>query len=71
MDIDEIGLDSLDLKYIQYIHTKCNDGPVGIETIVAGISEDIHTVEDVIESYLLQIGFIMKSPKVEFLTKIA
>ncbi len=65
MDIDKIGLDLLDQKYIMKTF---NGGPVGIETIVAGISEDQTTVEDVIEPYLLQIGFIVKSPKGRILT---
>lgn len=69
MDIDRIGLDLLDQKYIKYIMKTFNGGPVGIETIVAGISEDQTTVEDVIEPYLLQIGFIIKSPKGRVLTE--
>lgn len=69
MNIDEIGLDALDQKYLKYIFNVCNGGPVGIETIVAGISEDLRTVEDVIEPYLLQIGFIAKSLKGRVLTE--
>lgn len=69
MNIDRIGLDLLDQKYINYIMKTFNGGPVGIETIVAGISEDQITVEDVIEPYLLQIGFIVKSPKGRILTE--
>ena len=69
MNIDRIGLDLLDQKYIKYIMNTFNGGPVGIETIVAGISEDQTTVEDVIEPYLIQIGFIVKSPKGRILTE--
>jgi Holliday junction DNA helicase RuvB len=68
MNIDSIGLDLLDQKYINYIMNLFNGGPVGIETIVAGIAEDQTTVEEVIEPYLLQIGFIIKSPKGRILT---
>jgi Holliday junction DNA helicase RuvB len=69
MNIDSIGLDLLDQKYINYIMNLFNGGPVGIETIVAGIAEDQTTVEEVIEPYLLQIGFIVKSPKGRILTE--
>lgn len=69
MHIDRIGLDLLDQKYINYIMKTFNGGPVGIETIVAGISEDKRTVEEVIEPYLIQIGFIVKSPKGRVLTE--
>jgi Holliday junction DNA helicase RuvB len=68
MNIDSIGLDLLDQKYIKYIMKTFNGGPVGIETIVAGISEDQTTVEEVIEPYLIQIGFIIKTPKGRVLT---
>ncbi len=69
MNIDAIGLDLLDQKYINYIIKVFNGGPVGIETIVAGISEDKTTVEEVIEPYLLQIGFVVKSPRGRILTR--
>ena len=69
MNIDSIGLDLLDQKYIDYIMKTFNGGPVGIDTIVAGISEDQRTVEEVIEPYLIQIGFIVKSSKGRVLTK--
>jgi Holliday junction DNA helicase RuvB len=69
LNVDDIGLDNLDHKYLTYILKTCNGGPIGIETIVAGISEDQTTVEDVIEPYLLQIGFITKSPKGRILTE--
>lgn len=68
MNIDRIGLDVLDQKYINYIFKVFGGGPVGIETIAAGISEDQTTVEDIIEPYLLQIGFMVKSPKGRMLT---
>jgi len=68
MNIDRIGLDLLDQKYINYIMKTFNGGPVGIETIVSGISEDQTTVEEVIEPYLIQIGFIIKTPKGRALT---
>ncbi len=68
LNIDNIGLDILDHKYLMYILKTCNGGPIGIETIVAGIGEDQNTVEDVIEPYLLQIGFMNRSSKGRVLT---
>lgn len=68
LNIDNIGLDILDHKYLIYIFKTCNGRPIGIETIVAGIAEDQNTVEDVIEPYLLQIGFINRSAKGRILT---
>lgn len=69
LKVDGLGLDSLDHKYLLYIMKRCKGGPVGIETITAGISEDQNTIEDVIEPYLLQIGFIARTPKGRVLTE--
>jgi len=63
IDIDELGLDRNDREYLSCIITKFNGGPVGLDTICASISEDHDTVEDVIEPYLLQLGFIDRTPK--------
>lgn len=61
LGVDEMGLDSFDLKYLECIMTRFNGGPVGIETISTSINEDINTIEDVIEPYLLEIGFINRT----------
>jgi len=63
IDIDERGLDRNDREYLETIIKKFNGGPVGLETICAAMSEDKDTVEDVIEPYLLQLGFIDRTPK--------
>lgn len=63
LEIDEIGLDGIDRKLIKSIIEKHAGGPVGVETIASTISEDIGTIEDVIEPYLLQIGFLKKTPR--------
>ena len=63
IDVDEIGLDRNDREYLRTIIEKFNGGPVGLETISAAISEDKDTIEDVIEPYLLQLGFIDRTPK--------
>lgn len=69
LDIDEYGLDKLDRKYLNYIAENYKGGPVGIETIAAGLSEDKDTLEDTIEPYLLQIGFLSRTPRGRVLTE--
>lgn len=63
LDVDEIGLDRNDRDYLETIINKFKGGPVGLETIAAATSEDKDTIEDVIEPYLLQLGFIDRTPK--------
>ena len=63
MDIDELGLDRNDREYLDTIIKKFNGGPVGLDTIAAATSEDRDTIEDVIEPYLLQLGFIDRTNK--------
>ncbi len=70
LKIDEIGLDALDYKYISFVMNNYSGGPVGIETIAAGLSEEKDTVEDTIEPYLLQIGFINRTPRGRVITHI-
>lgn len=61
--IDEKGLDYLDRKYLDAIYHKFNSGPVGLGTIAATLWEEEATLEDVVEPYLLQIGFIERTPR--------
>lgn len=63
LEVDEVGLDSSDVRYLKSIIEKHAGGPVGIETIASTISEDIGTIEEVIEPYLLQVGFIKKTSR--------
>jgi holliday junction DNA helicase RuvB len=63
MDIDPLGLDLTDKKIIETIILKFNGGPVGVGTIAVSIGEEINTVEDVYEPYLLQLGFIKRTSK--------
>lgn len=63
LDIDEKGLDKNDREYLNTIINKFSGGPVGLETISAAISEDKDTIEDVIEPYLLKLGFIDRTRK--------
>lgn len=69
--IDEMGLEESDRKLLQEIITKHNGGPVGLSTLAATLSEDSLTVEEVIEPYLLQIGFLKRTPKGRVVTKFA
>ena len=63
MEIDELGLDFIDRKILNSIIHKFSGGPVGLDTLAATISEDATTIEDVYEPYLLQLGFIARTPR--------
>ena len=63
LKIDEFGLDSTDRTLLKLIIEKYNGGPVGIETIAAAIGEDVRTLEDVCEPYLLQAGLLQRTPR--------
>lgn len=71
MEVDEFGLDKIDRKYLITIIDKFGGGPVGVETLSAGISEEIETIEDVYEPYLMQIGFIERTPRGRMVTPAA
>jgi holliday junction DNA helicase RuvB len=63
MEVDEIGLDQTDRNMLITIIQKFNGGPVGLDTLAASTSEDSETIEDVYEPYLLQLGFIARTPR--------
>jgi len=63
LEVDSLGLDSSDIRFVKAIIEKHGGGPVGIETIASTISEDIGTIEEVIEPYLLQIGFVKRTSR--------
>ncbi|MEK7604975.1 MAG: Holliday junction branch migration DNA helicase RuvB [Patescibacteria group bacterium] len=71
LEIDQLGLDQLDSKYLLAIIEKHSGGPVGIETIASTLSEDIGTLEDMVEPYLMQVGFVKRSPRGRVATKRA
>jgi Holliday junction DNA helicase RuvB len=71
LGVDPFGLDELDRKYLKNIIEKHEGGPVGVETIAASIAEDIGTVEEVVEPYLLQLGFIKRTKSGRVATKSA
>jgi holliday junction DNA helicase RuvB len=66
--VDSMGLDQLDLRYLTMIASNFGGGPVGIETIAAGLSEPRDAIEDIIEPYLIQQGFIQRTPRGRVLT---
>mgnify|MGYP002798040044 FL=1 len=63
MDIDELGLDDTDRGLLRALIEKFGGGPAGLETLAATINEDANTIEDVYEPYLMQIGFIARTPR--------
>ena len=71
LGVDPFGLDELDRKYLKNIIEKHDGGPVGVETIAASIAEDIGTVEEVVEPYLLQLGFLKRTKSGRVATKSA
>ena len=63
LEIDELGLDETDRKILETIILKYKGGPVGLETLAATIGEEVETIEDVYEPYLMQIGFLSRTPR--------
>lgn len=71
MDVDKLGLDSLDRRMLTMIIKGYGGGPVGIETLASAIGEEAVTLEDVCEPYLMQLGFISKTPRGRCATQLA
>lgn len=71
LEIDEIGLDNTDRQMLKAIITKFGGGPVGLSTLAASIGEDRDTIEDYYEPFLMQIGFLSRSPRGRIATKLA
>ncbi|MBF8269576.1 MAG: Holliday junction DNA helicase subunit RuvB [Gammaproteobacteria bacterium] len=71
LNVDEYGLDMMDRKLLLTIMQKFDGGPVGAENLAAAIGEERDTIEDVIEPYLIQQGFMMRTPRGRIVTKIA
>ena len=63
LDIDEMGLDFVDRRLLENIIDKYNGGPVGLDTLSASTGEEVSTIEDVYEPYLLQLGFVARTPR--------
>lgn len=71
LDIDQSGLDVMDCKYLEAILYKFSGGPVGLDTIAAAIGESTDTIEDVIEPYLIQQGFLQRTPRGRMATELS
>ena len=71
LEVDAEGLDSADRRYLEFIALHYGGGPVGVDTIAAGLSEQRDTLEDTIEPYLLQRGFLQRTPRGRMLTETA
>ena len=71
LQVDELGLDEIDRRVLEAIIDKFDGGPVGLETIAASISEESDTIMDVVEPYLLQLGFLDRTPRGRVATRRA
>ncbi len=71
LNVDSLGLDQVDRNMLETIMDKFGGGPVGLETLAASTGEDANTIEDVYEPYLLQLGFLQKTPRGRVLTAAA
>lgn len=71
LGVDLVGLDEIDHKVLQTIIEKFNGGPVGLDTIAASISEEADTITDVYEPFLMQLGFLERTPRGRLATRLA
>lgn len=69
LEVDDRGLDRNDRRILQSVIEKFNGGPVGVETIAASVSEEVTTIEDVVEPYLMQLGFLQRTPRGRIITE--
>ena len=71
LEIDHLGLELTDRRLIEAIIKKFNGGPVGLQALAAATSEELDTIEDIYEPYLLQIGFLQRTARGRIATKLA
>ena len=71
LKVDKYGLDSIDIEYLKALIFKFNGGPVGVETIATAIGEEVSTIEDVVEPFLLQEGFIKRTRSGRIATELS
>jgi len=69
--VDALGLDEVDRQLLRTMVEKFGGGPVGLDTLAAAISEEPETIEDVYEPYLMQIGFLQRTPRGRTVTRLA
>ena len=63
LDVDRKGFDAMDRRLLETIIEKFSGGPVGLESLAAAVGEESDTIEDVIEPYLIQQGYVMRTPR--------
>ena len=68
LEVDAIGLDVMDRRYLDCVAVSFGGGPVGVETIAAALSEPRDAIEEIIEPYLIQLGFLQRTPRGRLLT---
>ncbi|MEP6757134.1 MAG: Holliday junction DNA helicase RuvB C-terminal domain-containing protein, partial [Chthonomonadales bacterium] len=71
LEIDDRGLDEFDRKFLRTIISNYDGGPVGVETLSSALGEERDTIEDMVEPYLLQLGFLNRTPRGRFATRLA
>lgn len=71
MEIDALGLDSIDRRMLTAIIRNFGGGPVGVDTLAASVGEEAITLEDVYEPYLMQLGFLSRTPRGRCATRLA
>ena len=71
LEVDELGLDAIDRRMLQTIIKAFGGGPVGLDTLAATVGEEAVTIEDVYEPYLMQIGFLNRTPRGRCVTALA
>ena len=71
MDVDELGLDQMDRKLLEALIKHYDGGPVGIKTLAVACSEEVRTIEDIYEPYLIQCGFLKRTPRGRMATALA
>ena len=70
LEVDELGLDLIDRKILETIINKFKGGPVGLNTLAASTGEEMDTIENVYEPYLMQLGFLDRSPRGRIVTAL-
>jgi Holliday junction DNA helicase RuvB len=71
LEVDSLGLDEVDRFLLRTMVEKFSGGPVGLDTLAAAISEERETIEDIFEPYLMQIGFLQRTPRGRIVTPLA
>lgn len=71
LEVDQVGLDQMDKRILNYILNECEGGPVGINSLAVAVGEDGETLEEIYEPYLIQKGFLRRTPSGRVLTRLA